>query len=42
MRIQPVLAVLLAGTIVAMPRIAPQEAARHRGERVMLTGTVSA
>ena len=42
MRILPVLAVLLAGTAAAMPRIAPPEAARHRGERVTLSGTVSA
>ena len=42
MRMVPLFAIVLAATAVAAPRLASQDAVRHRGERVTLVGPVSA
>lgn len=41
MRIVPILVVLLAGAAAALPKVAAQDAARHRGEHVVLVGAIS-
>src|SRR5262245_61142239 len=41
MRFSPLFALLLAGAVAASPRIAAQDAVRHRGERVTLVGPVA-